>query len=807
MAKKLLVTKYLVVALLLAVCIAALLPSLSHAAIAETVPTLTVETKEINRGSRFTVDVDLSNNTGLVAMRLFIGYDSDVISLVDIQRGTALKTLPLNYNVDTYPAIVNWAGYIPDKTNGTVLTLVFDSNIDSEVEKAEINIRVDENNTLADYKVKQTVYANKGGVLVKKTDFRYVFVNWDESVLWSTDNVPYGTPIPGYQGATPTRPTDSKYSYVFSGKWQPIVSDKPDQVVLQAVYDQTPVKYKIEFYIADTRDETPQKIDTYTKVYDYGTETVLPKPVKEGCVFVGWFTDDSYKTRATIDTMPDRNVAVYGYFRLAVREQGPAVKLSYGGMDGDNLVVNVDIADNNGIATMKLALTYDQTALTLVGVERGTALGDMILSQSGTLDTAPYTLMWMADDNCYDEGNALKLRFAVKDGVSSGAYDVALTYNRSTDVTYFDNNKSLCFTAVDINRFTLPVGTVDNWTATTDNQQTVEAATDVPELANVRLQVRIVTHQVVVGDELAAKFGKGNELKDAYEIRLLSDDVTVAPKGKLTVRIKLTSRQMMCSNLVLYHYGDDGVVTLVSSKIDNGYLIFETDHLSTWLIVGETTTMHDDDCTAWMLIALAAVTAVLCIVAVGTHGAAMKAIGIVWSLAALGTTGYVVVAHMCMYTMMTSALCVLLVVVLLCLVLRGRSVVEADNGVAYRVRGGKRVDGCYLVHGNNGDFTFDVCDGNNRVIATSALSFDSIGAVKQGVALCRNNGAVAELTKDNNVCPRFVTVHADGKWHFELVVQDNFVLLRSATYRTEKQCAAAVENARSSIRSMDVYTK
>lgn len=807
MAKKLLVTKYLVVALLLAVCIAALLPSLSHAAIAETVPTLTVETKEINRGSRFTVDVDLSNNTGLVAMRLFIGYDSDVISLVDIQRGTALKTLPLNYNVDTYPAIVNWAGYIPDKTNGTVLTLVFDSNIDSEETVAEINIRVDENNTLADYKVKQAVDVVDGGVLVKKTDFKYVFVNWDESVLWSTNNVPYGTPIPDYQGATPTRPTDSKYSYVFSGKWQPIVSDKPDQVVLQAVYDQTPVKYKIEFYIADTRDETPQKIDTYTKVYDYGTETVLPKPVKEGCVFVGWFTDDSYKTRATIDTMPDRNVAVYGYFRLAVREQGPAVKLSYGGMDGDNLVVNVDIADNNGIATMKLALIYDQTALTLVDVQRCEALADMYLSTSGTFDTTPYTLMWTSDVNCYDEGNALKLRFAVKDGVTSGAYDVALTYNRSTDVTYFDNNKSLCFTAVDINRFTLPVGTVDNWTATTDNQQTVEAATDVPELANVKLQVRLVTDQVTVNDELVAKFGKGNELKDAYEIRLLSDDVTVEPKGKLTVRIKLTSRQLMCNNLALYHYGDDGVVTLVSSKIDNGYLIFETDHLSTWLIVGETTTMHDDDCTAWMLIVVAAVTAVACIVAVGTHGAAMKAVGIVLSLAALGTTAYVLFAHMCMYTMMTSALCVLLVVVLLCLALRNGNVAETDDGVAYRVRGGKRVEGCYLVHGNNGDFTFDVCDGNNRVIASSELTFDTIGAVKQGVALCRNNGAVAELTDDNAVSPRFVIFKDGGKWYFRLVVQDNFALVRSVPYRTQKQCASAVEYARNSIRSMDVYTK
>ena len=253
--------KSICIALLCVLLLSALCVSASGLDVfAATAPVLTVETTEINRGSRFAVDVDISDNGGLVALRFFVGYDSDVIKLVDVVRGNALSSLPINYNVDVYPAVVNFAGVLPDKTNGTVVTLVFDSNLDSDELVAEVNIAVDENNTLADYKLPQHVEVQNGGVIVKNTDFDYVFVNYDGAELWRK-HVAYGTAVPNYEGATPVRADDTKYTYKFANKWQPKLSDKEDEVVLEAVYEQTARKYKMEFFVAETRDEIAQKID------------------------------------------------------------------------------------------------------------------------------------------------------------------------------------------------------------------------------------------------------------------------------------------------------------------------------------------------------------------------------------------------------------------------------------------------------------------------------------------------------------------------------------------------------------------
>ena len=43
---------------------------------------------------------------------------------------------------------------------------------------------------------------------------------------------------------------------------------------------------------------------------------------------------------------------------------------------------------------------------------------------------------------------------------------------------------------------------------------------------------------------------------------------------------------MLCTDLRIYHVSDDNVLTLYDSRVEDGYIIFETDHLSYWAIVG-----------------------------------------------------------------------------------------------------------------------------------------------------------------------------------------------------------------------------
>ena len=800
---------------LVALCLAAALVLTAMCAtsvFAADLPKVTAESKTVHRGQRFEVDVTIGGNTGLTALKLHVGYDSGELAFVGYRRGSALSTMTLTVNTNGSTLVFAWDAVLPDVSDGVVLTLVFDNDIDGNATTSQIRLAYDPDNTRADYKVPQELTTESGTVAITDDDYYVVYRNYDGTELQRT-HCTQGSALPDYNGQTPLRAEDSKYVYSFGG-WQAAVSKRDDEVVYQAVFNTVAKQYQVNYFIADEQGESTQKIDTYTKIYDYNAEIVLPQPSKDGFVFVGWYTDEACKNKFVAGVMPDGDLNLYGYWRFSVREQGPTLKLSYAGEDGNTLLVRLDVSDNNGVCNMKMNLVYDNTALSFVGYERGDALGDMTLSTSGTTATYPYTFMWSADDNSYQNGTALVMKFSVREGVANGGYRVALSYDRTSDVTYYDNSRAMWYTAVNINEITLPVGTVNSWIVTTEDQQTIETTSDKAEKANVELVVKTVTADVDVMDDLQTVIGADSVVKQAYEIRLVADGVTVAPKGNLTIKIKLSSSLQMSSKLRLYHYGDDGVATLVSSKIEDGYLIFETDHLSTWLIVGEDTSVHSDSCIAWVLIAVAFVLAVMCIVACSSGGAkGSKVLAVIVAVVAVGAVAAVCAVHICLYTMLCGVLCVLLAVATVCVAFLKRQSAVADlyNGAAtaYKVRGNKNDSGCYLISDAGGDFRFDICDGDNRVLATSALTFDTVNAAKQGIAICRNGGALATVCegepKDNYPC--FVVYKAKDGWHFRLDTERNFTLVRSRAFGSKKACEKALEYTRANMRSLEAFVK
>lgn len=800
---------------LVALCLAAALVLTAMCAtsvFAADLPKVTAESKTVHRGQRFEVDVTIGGNTGLTALKLHVGYDSGELAFVGYRRGGALSTMTLTANTKGSTLVFAWDAVLPDVSDGVVLTLVFDNDIDGKATSSVIRLAYDPDNTRADYKVPQELTTESGSVAITDDDYFVVYRNYNGTELQRT-HCTQGSALPDYNGQTPLRAEDSKYVYSFGG-WQAAVSERVDEVVYQAVFNTVAKQYQVNYFIADEQGESTQKIDTYTKIYDYNAEIALPQPSKDGYVFVGWYTDEACKNKFVAGVMPDGDLNLYGYWRFSVREQGPTLKLSYAGEDGNTLLVRLDVSDNNGVCNMKMNLVYDNAALSFVGYERGDALGDMTLSTSGTTATYPYTFMWSADDNSYQNGTALVLKFSVREGVANGGYRVALSYDRTSDVTYYDNSRAMWYTAVNINEITLPVGTVNSWIVTTEDQQTIETTTDKAENANVQLVVKTVTADVDMTDDLQTVIGADSVVKQAYEIRLVADGVTVAPKGNLTIKIKLSSSLQMSSKLRLYHYGDDGVATLVSSKIEDGCIIFETDHLSTWLIVGEDTSVHSDSCIAWVLIVVAFVLAVLCIVACSSGGAkGAKVLAVIVAVVAVGAVAAVCAVHICLYTMLCGVLCVLLAVATVCVAFAKRQAAVADlysgAATAYKVRGDKNDSGCYLISGAGGDFRFDICDGDNRVLATSALSFDTVNAAKQGIAICRNGGALATVCegepKDNYPC--FVVYKAKGGWYFRLDTERNFTVVNSRAFGCKKACQKALEYTRLNMRTLEMFVK
>lgn len=79
---------------------------------------------------------------------------------------------------------------------------------------------------------------------IMPTEFTILFVNFDNSTLWS-GTFPVGT-IPVYGGATPSRPTKGKYSYEFIG-WDKELAEVTEAASYVAQFKRIPVKYFIEY--------------------------------------------------------------------------------------------------------------------------------------------------------------------------------------------------------------------------------------------------------------------------------------------------------------------------------------------------------------------------------------------------------------------------------------------------------------------------------------------------------------------------------------------------------------------------------
>ncbi len=99
--------------------------------------------------------------------------------------------------------------------------------------------------------------------------------------------------------------------------------------------------------------------------------------------------------------------------------------------NGTEVSVRVFIQNNPGIWGMDLRLSYDESALTLIGVENGNFFADSEWTK-GNLSSHTYILSYEADgfdDVTKENGILATLRFKVSDTASEGAHTVSVAYN------------------------------------------------------------------------------------------------------------------------------------------------------------------------------------------------------------------------------------------------------------------------------------------------------------------------------------------------------------------------------------------
>ncbi|MCI9523526.1 MAG: hypothetical protein HFF01_00525, partial [Erysipelotrichaceae bacterium] len=74
-----------------------------------------------------------------------------------------------------------------------------------------------------------------------------------------------------------------------------------------------------------------------------------------------------------------------------------------------------------------------------------------------------------------------------------------------------------------------------------------------------------------------------NEIKKVYDVKLLKDGVEVQPDGTIKVKIPYEG----IKSPILIRRLEDGTYEQIDYKVENGYLVYETENLGIVSIIGE----------------------------------------------------------------------------------------------------------------------------------------------------------------------------------------------------------------------------
>ena len=180
------------------------------------------------------------------------------------------------------------------------------------------------------------------------------------------------------------------------------------------------------------------------------------------------------------------------------------------------------------------------------------------------------------------------MKFRLNKEVPGAVYNVTMTYEPTTDALYINEFGVVSYTKLNIIGAQIPIGEIYHWSEEIEDIVDIEVQCPGGMRADTVLRIEAVTYDMDIPKEhVHAQVSPNMEIKSVYVIELLQNNVKVQPDSMLTVRIKLTEAQKLCSDLRVYHVDDENNMTLYESTVEDGYIIFNTDHLSYWAIVGD----------------------------------------------------------------------------------------------------------------------------------------------------------------------------------------------------------------------------
>ena len=100
---------------------------------------------------------------------------------------------------------------------------------------------------------------------------------------------------------------------------------------------------------------------------------------------------------------------------------------------GEDVVVEISLANNTGLAGATLNVTYDATALKLKSAENGDLFATFVGVDDTTINDNPFKVSVANVENVTEDGVVVRLTFTVLDETAAGNYDISVTMSDSSD--------------------------------------------------------------------------------------------------------------------------------------------------------------------------------------------------------------------------------------------------------------------------------------------------------------------------------------------------------------------------------------
>ncbi len=214
------------------------------------------------------------------------------------------------------------------------------------------------------------------------------------------------------------------------------------------------------------------------------------------------------------------------------------------------------------------------------------------------------------------------------------------------------------------------------------------------------------------------------------------------------------------------------------------------------------------DCLSWILVLfdiLAIFYLVFCSFWKVTRIA--KITGWVWSAGLIFGTVGVLIAHTCIYTLLTTVFTAMMIMAIMAVILPQQSETEEREGEKETEKLGS-----FLISRTDDErFAFAIYDASKKFIVNSKYSYTTIDQAKKEICLCRDGGMMAVINDKTGAWvreeyyPAFEMYAKEGKYHYCLKINGEYTVLDSIAYDDITACENALEKAKKMVTSTSVY--